>query len=110
MFAIAYFVTTTTCLSGANTLKRKACATQHQAQEDQLANSDSAATYTSASSKPIPTAKYPAQTKKQGKKIPDSRKAAAVTPQAEKKLAPLTPASAAGALKPRHPKSLCSKV
>lgn len=28
MFAIAYFVTTTTCLSGANALKRKACIKQ----------------------------------------------------------------------------------
>jgi len=40
MFSVAYFVTTTTCLSGANALKRKACMQTASSELNSL-NSDS---------------------------------------------------------------------
>lgn len=113
-FAVAYFVTTTACLSGANTLKNKACLPA-PASPDSLDAAKSSplsalSIVTPADNFVIPGKTAKAQSKKQasGKRANEMRKAASAS-HSEKKPQPSTSAAPA-LLKTRQKRGFCTKA
>lgn len=113
MFAIAYFITTTSCLSGASSLKRKAI---HSSAESAETSIDTPVKETQLLTERDANAGKPAQhgkagNKKQvsGKRVVDNRKSANPVNSQEKKQITIVPNQLPN-LKTRQKKSLCAKV